>query len=99
MRDRPAQGRHFCGFQIPLFAPVLARVLLRKNSVGVDFFPNRFGSPSTSIIIVRQISAVIVGFQPLVEVNLIKVGTHEFFPQCVCLAANERYLQTREGRN
>jgi hypothetical protein len=35
----------------------------------------------------------------MVEVNLIEVGSHEFFSQLVCLAANERYLQTREGRN
>jgi hypothetical protein len=36
---------------------------------------------------------VIVRLQPMVEMYLIQIPTHEFFPQLVRLAANERHLQ------
>lgn len=42
---------------------------------------------------------MVVRFQPVVEMNLIQVRAHEFFSQFVRLAADERHLQTREGRD
>jgi hypothetical protein len=39
---------------------------------------------------------VIVRLQPVLEVDLIQARTNEFFPQLVCLAANEGHLQPRK---
>ena len=35
----------------------------------------------------------------MVEMNLVQIGTNEFFPQLVHLAANERHLQSRPYSN
>jgi hypothetical protein len=34
-----------------------------------------------------------VEFEFVVEMNLVQIGTNEFFPQLIRLAANERHLQ------
>jgi hypothetical protein len=36
-----------------------------------------------------------VEFEFVVEMNLVKIGTNEFVPQLIRLAANERRLQSR----
>jgi hypothetical protein len=36
-----------------------------------------------------------VEFELVVEMNLVQIGTNEFFPQLIRLAANERHLQSR----
>jgi hypothetical protein len=41
----------------------------------------------------------IVEFEFVVEMNLVQMGTNEFFPQLIRLAANERYLQSRPYSN
>ena len=33
-------------------------------------------------------------FEFVVEMNLVQIGTNEFFPQLIRLAANERHLQS-----
>ncbi|OLD79581.1 MAG: hypothetical protein AUF67_15580 [Acidobacteria bacterium 13_1_20CM_58_21] len=38
-------------------------------------------------------------FQFVVEMNLVQIGTNEFFPQLIRLAANERHLQSRPYSN
>jgi hypothetical protein len=38
---------------------------------------------------------VIVEFEFAVEMNLVQIGTNEFLPQLIRLAANERHLQYR----
>jgi len=35
----------------------------------------------------------------VVEMNLVQIGTNEFFPQLIRLAANERHLQSRPYSN
>ena len=37
---------------------------------------------------------MIVGFEPGQEMNLVPIGTNEFFPQLVHLVANERHRQS-----
>ena len=37
----------------------------------------------------------IVEFEFVVEMNLVQMGTNEFFPQLIRLAANERHLPSR----
>src|SRR5215469_15639718 len=55
--------------------------------------------PQPLDVVIRQEPSVVVGFQPVEEMNLIQVRAHEFFSQFVRLAADERHLQTREGRD
>ena len=38
-------------------------------------------------------------FEFVVEMNLVQIGTNEFFPQLIRLAANERHLQSRPYSN
>ena len=38
-------------------------------------------------------------FEFVVEMNLVQIGTNEFFPQLILLAANERHLQSRPYSN
>ena len=38
-------------------------------------------------------------FEFVVEMNLVQIGTNEFFPQLIRLAANERHLQPRPCSN
>ena len=38
-------------------------------------------------------------FEFVVEMNLVQIGTNEFFPQLIRLAANERQLQSRPCSN
>ena len=38
-------------------------------------------------------------FEFMVEMNLVQIGTNEFFPQLIRLAANERRLQSRPYSN
>jgi hypothetical protein len=40
-----------------------------------------------------------VEFEFVVEMNLVQIGTNEFFPQLIRLAANERHLQSRPYSN
>jgi hypothetical protein len=40
-----------------------------------------------------------VEFEFVVEMNLVQMGTNEFFPQLIRLAANERHLQSRPYSN
>jgi hypothetical protein len=40
-----------------------------------------------------------VEFEFVVEMNLVPIGTNEFFPQLIRLAANERRLQSRPYSN
>jgi hypothetical protein len=40
-----------------------------------------------------------VEFEFVVEMNLVQIGTNEFFPQLIRLAANERHLQSRPSSN
>jgi len=40
-----------------------------------------------------------VEFEFVVEMNLVQIGTNEFFPQLIRLAANERHLQSRTYSN
>jgi hypothetical protein len=44
-------------------------------------------------------AVVIVEFEFVVEMNLVQIGTNEFFPQLILLAANERHLQSRPYSN
>ena len=44
-------------------------------------------------------AVVIVEFELVVEMNLVQIGTNEFFPQLIRLAANERHLQSRPYSN
>ena len=44
-------------------------------------------------------AVVIVEFEFVVEMNLVQIGTNEFFPQLSRLAANERHLQSRPYSN
>ncbi len=44
-------------------------------------------------------AVVIVEFEFVVEMNLVQIGTNEFFPQLIRLAANERHLQSRPYSN
>jgi len=44
-------------------------------------------------------AVVIVEFEFVVEMNLVQIGTKEFFPQLIRLAANERHLQSRPYSN
>ena len=44
-------------------------------------------------------AVVIVEFEFMVEMNLVQIGTNEFFPQLIRLAANERHLQSRPYSN
>src|SRR5258708_15995947 len=44
-------------------------------------------------------AVVIVEFEFVVEMNLVQIGTNEFFPQLISLAANERHLQSRPYSN
>lgn len=38
-------------------------------------------------------------FEFVVEMKLVQIATNEFFPQLICLAANERHLQSRPDSN
>ena len=38
---------------------------------------------------------MIAGFGPVLEMNLVPMGTNEFSPQLVRLVANERHRQSR----
>ena len=38
---------------------------------------------------------MIVGFEPVLKMNLVPIGTNEFIPQLVRLVANERHGQSR----
>jgi hypothetical protein len=40
-----------------------------------------------------------VEFEFVVEMNLVQIGTNEFFPQLIRLAANEKHLQSRPYSN
>ena len=44
-------------------------------------------------------AVVIVEFGFVVEVNLVQIGTNEFFPKLIPLVANERHLQSRPYSN
>ena len=45
-------------------------------------------------IVVCQKDAVVVGCEPVQEMNLVPRGTNEFFPQLVRLVANERHWRS-----
>ena len=49
-----------------------------------------------SEVVIRQESAVVVSFQPMIEVNLVEVRGYHLFAQFVALRAQERNLQTGE---
>ncbi len=44
-------------------------------------------------------AVVIVEFEFVVEMNLVQIGTNEFFPQLIRLAANEMHLESRPYSN
>jgi hypothetical protein len=43
-------------------------------------------------IVVHEKPTVVVALQPVVQMNLIQIGTHEFFPQLMCLTADKGNL-------
>jgi hypothetical protein len=77
------------------------KAVIRKDSVREES-DSEFSNPATSIyrylqeiyIVICKKPAVIVGLQPMVEMKLVKVRTHEFFTQFMRLAVNERHLIT-----
>ena len=54
--------------------------MLRRNSVDAAKSAGDMLSPQHLYITAGQKTAVLVGLQPMVEVNLVEVRTHEFFP-------------------
>src|SRR4029077_21285212 len=54
---------------------------------------------SSSKIAVSQESAVVIGFEPVIEMHLIDVGSHEFFSQSFIVSTYEGYGETREKSN
>ena len=54
---------------------------------------------SSSKIAVSQESAVVIGFEPVIEMHLIEVGSHEFFSQSFIVSTYEGYGETREKSN
>jgi hypothetical protein len=44
-------------------------------------------------------AVVIVELEFVVEMNLMQIGTNEFFPHLIRLVANEGHLQSRPYRN
>src|SRR5271169_5982747 len=75
--------------------------VLRKNSIQLRNLTDTGDKPSAQplYVIVCEKPAVIVRLQPVVEMNLIQVRTHKFFPQPVRLAANEWHLQSSKHGN
>ncbi len=49
-----------------------------------------------SEVVIREESAEVVSFQPIIEVNLVEVRGYHLFAQFVALRAQERNLQTGE---
>jgi hypothetical protein len=47
-------------------------------------------------IIVGQIPAMVIGFEPFIKMNLIKVGRHDFFAQFVSFGADKRHAESCE---
>jgi len=45
---------------------------------------------------VRKKPAIAVGFQPVVQMNLVEIGGDEFLSQFMGLTTKERYLKARE---
>jgi hypothetical protein len=50
-------------------------------------------------IVVHQEVAVTIGFQPVVQVNLVEIGSHQFFSQLMGFATQERHLQPGQHGN
>ena len=50
-------------------------------------------------VIVGQKPAIVIAFQPVVEMNLVEKGGHQLFPQCVVFTAQKRHLQPGEDGN
>jgi hypothetical protein len=73
-------------------------VVLRKNSVRVRSLTDQSDKPSARPFYMHRWltgSVVSVGFELVVEMNLVQVGTNEFFPQLVRLVASEKARQPR----
>ena len=68
----------------PTPAEMLKGIVLRKNSVWLRR-DVRFALPnvrnSLSKVVVAQEAPMIIGFQPVVEVNLVQIGRDHFFAE------------------
>lgn len=52
-----------------------------------------------SDVVVDQEAAMVVGFQPVIQVNLVEIGRHEFLSEFMSLAAQDWNLKPGQHSN
>jgi hypothetical protein len=73
-------------------------LVLRNNSVQLRSLTDPRDKPSAQPLYIDRCptgAVAIGGFEPLLGMNLVQIGTNEFFPYLNRLAANERHLHFR----
>src|ERR1035437_236137 len=73
--------------------------VLRKNSICAVIVMLFDGWLQVLEILVGQKPAVVVGFEPMVEMHVIEVRRHRFLSQFVHLRAEKRNVESSQQRN